>query len=149
MILSLDPGNVETAYVLFDKDGAISRHGKVPNAEITQILREANFQTCVCEMIASYGMAVGKTVFDTCVWIGRFEQITYDMDKNFIPVFRLDVKLHHCKSPKAKDSNVRQALIDRLGEPGTKAAPGGTYGIKADVWSALAIGLYAQDKSLR
>lgn len=149
MILSLDPGNVETAYVLLSSTGEIRRHGKVPNAEIVQILRETKYDLCVCEMIASYGMAVGKTVFDTCVWIGRFQQIVYDLDKNFRPVFRLEVKLHHCKSPKAKDSNVRQALIDRLGEPGTKSNPGITYGIKADVWSALAIALFAQDNNLK
>jgi hypothetical protein len=40
---------------------------------------------------------------------------------------------------KAKDANIRQALIDKIGPQGTKKDPGPTYGISKDVWSALAI----------
>jgi hypothetical protein len=54
-------------------------------------------------------------------------------------ITRGEVKVHVCNSKKAKDANVRQALIDRLGKPGTKKAPGPTYGIAGDVWAALAV----------
>ena len=90
-------------------------------------MRFANYDLLVIEMIASYGMPVGKEVFDTCVWIGRFIQ--------------QDEKMNICGSMKAKDSNIRQALIDRFGTVGTKKNPGWFYGFKADCWSAYAVGI--------
>lgn len=74
----------------------------------------------VIEMIASYGMPVGKEVFDTCVWIGRFAE-TSGMPTNYI--YRKDEKMNICHSMRAKDSNIRQALIDRFGVVGTKKNP--------------------------
>jgi hypothetical protein len=51
-----------------------------------------------------------------------------------------------CNSMKAKDSNIRQALIDRFGEVGVKKAPGWFYGFKKDVWAAYAVGVTYLDK---
>jgi len=89
------------------------------------------------EMIASYGMAVGKEVFETCVWIGRFWQVWPGV--SVTRIYRKDVKLHLCGTLKAKDTNIRQALIDKIGPQGTKNAPGPTYGVKSHVWPALAV----------
>jgi hypothetical protein len=47
---------------------------------------------------------------------------------------------------RAKDQNIRQALIDRLGPPGTKKNPGPTYGVTSHMWSALAVAVTAHDK---
>lgn len=81
------------------------------------------FDELVIEMIASYGMAVGQTVFETCVWIGRFvQQIDY-IGKKYSYIYRKDEKMNICNNMKAKDSNIRQALIDRFGEVGTKKNP--------------------------
>jgi hypothetical protein len=38
--------------------------------------------------------------------------------------------------------NVRQALLDKYGAPGTKKAPGLTYGISSHVWAAFALATY-------
>jgi hypothetical protein len=60
------------------------------------------------------------------------------------------VKLHLCGSSRAKDPNVRTALLDRFGgagAKGTKAAPGPLYGIAADLWSALAIAVTWTDQA--
>ncbi len=59
---------------------------------------------------------------------------------------RFDVKLHLCGNARAKDTNIRQALIDRFGgiegkskAVGTKKAPGPLYGCKSHMWAALAV----------
>lgn len=76
------------------------------------------------EMVASYGMPVGETVFETCVWIGRFiEHLNRFAIKDYFKIYRKDEKMNICHSMKAKDSNIRQALIDRFGEVGTKKNP--------------------------
>ncbi|MBQ1764316.1 MAG: hypothetical protein IIZ92_15615 [Aquincola sp.] len=100
--------------------------------------------TLAIEMIASYGMPVGREVFETCVWIGRFVQAWHSPDKVRL-VYRRDVKLHLCGSPRAKDPNIRQALIDKLGPAGTKKDPGPTYGVKSHAWAALGVAVTAAE----
>ena len=100
-------------------------------------------------MVASYGMPVGATVFETCVWIGRFVQAVTERSKvEPIFVYRKDEKMALCHSMKAKDGNIRQALIDRFGVVGTKKNPGWFYGVSKDVWSAIAVGVTFYDMNL-
>ena len=104
----------------------------------------------VIEMVQSYGMAVGIEVFRTCVWIGRFEEAWLAGGKSLTEINRGTIKLHLCGSMRAKDANVRQALIDCFGPGkaaaiGVKASPGPLYGLKSDLWSALAVAVtYAE-----
>ena len=77
MILAIDPGNIESAYCIIDKHTYKPiEFAKVENKELREkLIEDLKFfpiDTLVIEMIASYGMPVGKEVFDTCVWIGRF-----------------------------------------------------------------------------
>ena len=168
-ILAIDPGNTESGYALIDQDTRRPVEvGKVPNEELLERLLELCVGTypdhcrddvptidrIAIEMVASYGMAVGKEVFETCTWIGRFQQMAdiYAEETPCDLVYRRDVKLHHCGSAKAKDSNITQALIDRFasGEPnrgkGTKAAPGFFFGFKADIWQAFALAVLVADR---
>lgn len=155
-ILAIDPGNTQTGYALID---ANTRRpidiGKIPNDQLLVRLRIRDLDATVTaiEMVASYGMAVGKEVFETCVWIGRFAEA---IDVRFMRaphlVYRRDVKLHHCASAKAKDANISQALIDRFasGQPnrgkGTKAEPGWFHGFAADIWQAYALAVLIADR---
>ena len=148
-ILAIDPGPVESAYVLMDEDYKPIEFGKVDNESLRDIIshdiRERGMCDLHCigkvviEMVASYGMAVGKEVFDTCVWIGRFYEIS-NLGLNPTLIYRKDVKLNLCGQTKAKDSNIRQALIDRFGVVGTKKNKGWFYGVSKDVWQAYALG---------
>jgi hypothetical protein len=115
-------------------------HGHLPNAEIRQILIGREYDHVACEMIASYGMAVGASTFETCVWIGRFIEVSR-VEVELI--FRKDIKLFLCGTMRAKDANIRQALLDKIGPQGTKKTPGPTYGIKSHTWAALAVAVYA------
>jgi hypothetical protein len=140
-MIALDPGTTHTAFVQFDS-GLIIDHGHLPNAEIRQILIGREYTSVACEMIASYGMAVGASTFETCVWIGRFIEVARCEVRL---CYRKDVKMYLCGSMRAKDGNIRQRLIDIFGPQGTKKNPGGTYGIKSHTWAALAVAVYAAE----
>lgn len=162
-VLAIDPGPTHSALVFYDGEAReVSGHATLDNYEMLgQLGGVASWQPmpdeCVVEMIASYGMAVGAEVFDTCVWIGRFvERWNHaTLWRASTPpadlMLRRAVKLHLCGATNAKDGNIRQALIDKFGGKeraiGKKAKPGPLYGIKADEWQALALAVtYAETR---
>jgi hypothetical protein len=140
-LLAIDPGTTESGWVVLE-DGKVVSSGVTPNQDMLLALQFPHAgDACAIEMIASYGMAVGREVFETCCWIGRFEQAWFSRTGHYpARVFRQQVKLHLCGSARAKDANIRQALLDLIGPQGTKKAPGPTYGIKSHAWAALAVG---------
>ncbi len=163
-ILAIDPGNMESGYVLVEHDGEEIRRvldvGKLPNEEIRGVLHENIYGNCTdfaIEMIAGMGMAVGQEVFDTCLWIGRFWEYVdnHGEPKPMRKIFRREEKLDLCGSPNAKDANIRQALVDRYapGQPnfgkGTKKNPGFFYGFSADMWAAMAVAVTYFDKYIK
>ena len=150
--LAIDPGNVESAYAFLrdTPDGLVlGEFAKLKNVDVLNIARvvyETNpYLTVVIEMIASYGMPVGREVFETCVFIGRLQEAMRRLPVRY--VYRRDVKLNLCNSARAKDTNVRQALIDRFAKHdfkngrGTKKNPDFFYGVSRDCWAAIAAGV--------
>lgn len=159
-ILAIDPGTTESAYVSYETRLTelcdirelrnIVECGIFPNEDIVSIIRSSHSEHLAIEMVACYGMAVGKTVFDTCVWVGRFiEAYVSHNKKPYTRVYRKDVCMHLCHSMRAKDSNIRQAIIDRypaIGggktpQVGVKSKPGPLYGVSTDVWAALGVAI--------
>lgn len=156
LLLAIDPGYTQSAWVEFE-DGLPVDFGIEPNDQVLRrIMASLSFRFAI-ESIASYGMAVGAEVFETCVWSGRFIQrwedrsAIYGEHGSVRParrVYRREVKLHLCGSARAKDANVRQALIDLYGPGkdvaiGRKASPGPLYGVRADIWAALGVAVTA------
>ena len=147
-VLAIDPGTTLSAYVCFESDTeTILAKGKIPNAELVSIVQTTEADKVVVEHFQCMGMSVGKEVFETAYWIGELRRICKDRKLCFVPVMRNQIKLHHCMSVRAKDPNIRQALIDRFGAVGTKKHPGPLYGVSADIWSALAIAVFESDRS--
>jgi hypothetical protein len=147
LILAVDPGTSESGWVMYE-DGKVHDSGVMSNTDILAHMRSVPDygQKLAIEMIASYGMAVGREVFETCVWIGRFIEAWHSPDDVRL-IYRKDVKMHLCGTPRAKDANIRQALIDLLGPQGTKKEPGPTYGVKSHAWAALAVAVTAANAS--
>lgn len=151
-IVAIDPGPTESAVVVYLPEGKVpSFHLKAPNQDLLGVLWDLGGvqpaeTACVIEQAVSYGMTAGRSMFDTSMWAGRFAQhwkIRTGREVTWIS--RPTVKLHLCGSVRATDKDIREELIHRFGAPGTKKAPGVTYGFAADLWAALAIGCSAAD----
>lgn len=141
-ILAIDPGTTESGWCLYHTERGVMGSGVKPNDLMLDEIRYQPVDHLAIEMIASYGMAVGREVFETCVWIGRMVE-TFRSPSAVRLVYRKDVKLHLCGSPRAKDANIRQALIDLIGPQGSKKNPGPTYGVKSHAWAALGVAVTA------
>lgn len=151
-ILAIDPGTKQSGWCWMNQ-GVVIHSGVSENEELLRRL-PSYFDVAdrlAIEMVASYGMAVGKEVFETVRWIGRFQQ-AWEMPDDVILVYRKDVKLHLCGTTKAKDGNVRQALIDlfpatgggKTPQIGIKAKPGPLFGVGTHAWPALGVAITAK-----
>lgn len=159
MILAIDPGPIESAYVILDENLKPVEFGKENNHEFIQRIHDMRVRgwgeitDIVIEMVACYGMPVGKDVFETCIWIGRIAQEIYLSEKmpSLKYIYRKDEKLNLCGDSRAKDANIRQALINRFAKhdfkngKGTKQNPDWFYGFKDDIWQAYAVGVTYYD----
>jgi hypothetical protein len=155
VILAIDPGDKVSSYALIDPHDCRPREvGELPNHELRVELLRGRLRVVssriVVEMIESYGMPVGREIFDTVWWTGRFVEVALPVEVEMIG--RKAVKRHHCGTTAAKDPNVAQALIDRFapGErnrgKGTKAQPGWFFGFAGGMWQAYALAVYAADQ---
>ncbi len=124
-VLGLDPGTSKSAWCVIESDTCKPvAWAWEENMQVYHRLNLPEFDgsivvyDLVIEDVTNMGMAVGKDVFETVRWSGRF-----DHKKTARFISRPEVKLHLCGSPRAKDPNVKQAIIDRYG--GQEVAIGG------------------------
>ena len=142
-VLAIDPGNRKSAWCMIDGETLKPlSFGKEENQVGLDAVQQRSYDSIVIERVASYGMAVGRDVFETCEWVGRFTQAA-SVPPDY--VYRQEEKLHLCGDSRAKDTNIRRALIDRFAQhdlkngKGTKKNPDWFYGFSADVWQAYAV----------
>lgn len=152
-IFAIDPGTEKSGYVVL-RGREILAKGIEWNAELLHRVRisdEFAWDYCAIEMVQSFGMAVGQSTFRTILWAGRFFEAYEALTGNEADlVYRKDVKIALCGSLKAKDSNIRQAILDRYGSEkriavGLKASPGPLFGVTSHAMSALAVALTFQE----
>lgn len=147
-ILSIDPGPTMSAWAKIEEfyDGNVGEvhFGICKNEDLFYLIGKEEYLALVIERIASFGMPVGQEIFDTCYWSGRFQQAYYAPD-DVQWVFRKEVKLHLCGSPRAKDANIRQAIIDRFGGLQATKKGGPLHKCSKDMWAAIAVGLTWMD----
>jgi hypothetical protein len=148
IVTAIDPGTAQSAWLTFD-GVRILNHKILTNEEILVNLRAdcedlafGSYGVLVIEQIESFGMPVGREVFQTVRYCGRFEEAWFPNRTEQLP--RKVVKQHLCQSLRATDANIRQALIDRFGPGvdvavGNKKHPGPLYGISGHCWASLAV----------
>ena len=144
IIVGLDPGFRQSAYVTFDGEKVLE-HDIVDNEVMLTRLEtakdgpNAKAMVLVVEQISMGGMIAGAEIFETCFISGRFVEMWNP--RRWDRVKRTAVKMHLCGQMRAKDANIRQALLDRFGPDavGVKAKPGPLYKIRSHEWAALAV----------
>ena len=149
IILAIDPGPEQSGWVVYDSGTKLVLEMGLDANEFVRLTAKTAYlgARCAIEWIQSYGMKVGQSTFETCRWVGRFEEARRLVAVyNPALMFRKDVKLHLCGNCQANDTSIRIVLTDRYGGSrqkavGTKANPGPLYGIKADIWQALALAI--------
>jgi hypothetical protein len=156
IILGIDPGTHHSglvAYSAIDKT-VIDSHNELPNFQVLKYLSSAAYSP-MCfgiEIPACYGLRVGRDVFQTCVWAGRFIQkfagrmpsaTLYEVSRPEIVHMLTGAR----SGPKAA---VNAVLVDRFGPGrkiavGKKSSPGPLYGVKGHAWDALAVAYYVAE----
>jgi len=169
-VLGIDPGTDSSGVVLYDKDDKfVIFSDEMQNSELLDELRTQwinGYSTddveCAIEDIEGMGQIVGKSVFETCIWIGRFIE-AWEFNHGGSEAHRIsrgDEKIVLCgcktvKNPKTgkrqrvSDAMIRAAVIDRFPasgggktpQVGTKKKRGPLYGVTGHCWSALAVAL--------
>lgn len=149
-MIAVDPGTKQSGVVYYD-NGKVTYADIIPNAEVVEILDSNWREPVAIELIQPMGMPLGMSTVWTTVWTGRFvEAAGTEADVRWI--HRTTIKADLCASTRAKDANVRQALIDlfsptgggKVPQIGTKKQPGPLYGIKSHLWAALAVAVVAE-----
>lgn len=146
MILAIDPGSEQSAYVLWDGERIVE--AKIEDNELLAIRLRLGFDTYVelhIEWISSYGMRVGSSIFETCYWVGVFDECWHGPATR---TRRIDIKRWHTGRPSSKDADVSGALKEKYGEKGTKKNPGLTYPLKKDLWQAFALATFVTEGGL-
>ena len=148
MILAIDPGNERSGWVLCDGMEVIDS-GVLDNDTLIGLVhrfKPDDNTSLAIEKFEARGMPMGQESIDTMLWTGRFMQAWHSPDAVRL-VYRRTVKQHLCGSSKAKDPNVRQALIDlyprtgggKVPQIGVQAKPGPLFGINTHAWAALGV----------
>lgn len=136
LIIGIDPGTTQSAYVAWDGE-FIRELGTEPNATVAKYLRTIDLDACVCiESVAYYGASVGREVFETCFWMGRFFQIARDRvgPRQVSRLSRNAVRKHLELKKSGNYKNVKAALERRL-----QRQPEDWHNLRSHQWSALAV----------
>jgi hypothetical protein len=153
IILALDVGTEQSGYCLMSGENYRPlEFGKMDNLELLNAVELWLYDALVYEEFQSYGMPIGKSTITSITWNGRYIQCAWSRGLPYYPIYRVEEKLNLCGTTKAKDANLRQAMIDRFATfdfkngKGTKSNQDWFYGFSKDAWTAAIIGVTFIDK---
>lgn len=153
-VFAIDPGSSVSGFVIWDGN-VLERSGVRENDELLFDL-PCDVDVCVIEDTEAHPQFtktkhpyIPKQVIATQRLVGRYQQAWYH-HAGSMPVMlsRRDIRKHlnANKRGRTPDSQVIEALTNRIGGKGTKAEPGPLYGIKSHAWQALAVAVTYLDQ---
>lgn len=149
VILAIDGGTTQSGYCRMTDDFKLVDFGKIDNEDLLIIVMSGEYDKLVYEQFQSYNMPIGQSTIRSVEWNGRFAQAAFARGKPYGFLYRKDEKMHFCNTVKAKDANIRRALIERFAKfdfktgRGTKNNRDYFYGVSNDAWTAIAIATIA------
>lgn len=163
LVTGIDPGTTHSGWVTLSGEDVVDV-GYDENEVLASKIRDMKFAGHVIgiEMIASYGMPAGESLFETVYWIGVFDECSKSgMVKDFYKIYRKQdrefpgVCMYICKNNRAKDINIKHAIKDmyeptgggKNGVIGTKKQPGPLFKLKGleHCWQAMAVAIVCRD----
>lgn len=161
LVLAFDPGPKETGWLIGEfgttNDVIVHSHDIAANDSLLLWSRCASssgwsYVHIVIEEFVCYGKPVGVDSIAMIHFMGRLHEVllrSTGVEAEYIS--HKDVGDHLCHSVKAKNSHIRQVLIDRYGPGkekaiGLKKRPGPLYGVHTHEWSALALAVTVADR---
>ncbi len=159
-LLAIDPGPNQSGWVVTDGTviPEIIDFGITETVDLVSMIdaavvfgkRRPDDYYMAIETVASYGMAVGESVFETCFQIGKLlHAFGGASEKSCTKIYRKDVKICLCHNMRAKDKNIRQAILDlypktgggKIPQIGVKKQPGPLFGVSSHVWAAIGVAI--------
>lgn len=156
IVLSIDPGSKESAWIVGNTDakytdkGRVIEKGYALNDDVllrVEMLKDwrqwadshVKIDMLALEVIQGYGIDAGETIFETCWWGGVFSQ-AFGI-KRVQKIGRKEVKLNLTGRSTTKDKHVQEALRDLYGEVNNNRVPpkGPLRDISGDQWAALGV----------
>jgi hypothetical protein len=147
IITAIDPGTDESGIVMWTPSGKPILAEKAKNEWIKSVvgMYTRPERVFVIEEINPYTM--GKTIRDTILWSGRFQEAIESRGGEVVYLSRNQIRQALCGSagPRINDTAIKQALVDRFAYgqknfgKGTKKEPGFFYGFSKDIWQAFAL----------
>ena len=159
-ILAIDPGTTRSGLVVVER-GLVEVAAKVDNEIALNYARSysngsALETSIVCiERFEARGMPMSDDSVETVLFTGQLiEAVTCTKFAQLALLKRSKIKIALCGTARAKDANVRAALIDIWGDSIRKRKKDGTlsenqFTIVSDAWAALAVAtVYMQEHNI-
>lgn len=152
-VMGIDPGPTVSGWAVYDGTDPVVC-GVDGNDDVVAMVKIAQARgpvTLVIERVQNYGRNVGKSLFDTLYWSGRFAQAGYDSGHVVQRLYFMDVRQHFVGKKLARERDVWLKLVERYGGAeravGTRKAPGTIAHVKGHARSAFALALTWWDRT--
>lgn len=163
-ILAIDPGTEKSAYCMMTETPSVISAADVDNDTVLRLVEEGDYDQMVIECmearnLSTAGQAIGRSTYETCIWIGRYMQVAMQRGKPIMRVYRSEEKSLLIPTKKNRlpplpegignttDAKIRASLIARFAKHDKKNGKGTRhdkdvfYGFQGDMWAAFAVGV--------